>query len=123
MEPLETNYFKEYVRAFNELYTYPLSDIPNSSLPDSVYSVTHGNLCRYTKDLLDALVLFRNRFMEGQQHILEDIALLHALIEYEAAKKTYDYSQYENLKKLVSNLKKSYDAVCKLVETQDFTHL
>ncbi len=123
MNPTEKNYFKDYIRAFSNLSDYALSNRSQTPLRESVYWLTHGKLCQYTKDLLDALVGFRNRFEEGKPYILKDIAYMESLLESEKAKGPSDPSEYEEIKKLVSNLRETYDAVCNLVKSQDFTHL
>lgn len=122
MNPTDTNYYKEYAKAFQELYNFSLQNQSDSISSDELSRITHGELCRYTKDLLDALVVFRQSFLHGQRYILKEIGSLQALIESDDAKNTYDPRQFEVLKKLASNLKESYDSVCNLVERYDFNH-
>ncbi|MDE5880675.1 MAG: hypothetical protein K2H60_03000 [Muribaculaceae bacterium] len=120
------NFFKEYTQSFNNLYWYsPLGEdiaIPNEktlSLLEEIDRIMHGDLCRYTKDLLDALICFRNRFEDGKRYILRDIDELQHIVRIMEID-GIDPRINEEINCLVSKLKSSYENVCRFVQFLNF---
>ena len=111
---------KEFFDDFNKLYFDILEDQSHSSVSMELSRITHGNICRYTKDLLDALVGFRNRFEEGKPYILKDIILLKQLIVSPEMTSTYSPEQIDNLTQTINNLSDSYESICNFIKEQNF---
>ena len=114
---------KEFFQVFQNLYWFALDNKTNSPISEDLSRITHGNLCRYSKDLLDALVCLRNRFEQGKPYILNDIMRLNQILESPQLNNSFSQEQIEELTQLVSTLTESYESICNFAKAQDFNHL
>ena len=105
----DKKYFQDYMRSFQGLYSYSLSRKKDDLMAKELDKIMHGNLCRYTKDLLNALVCFRNSFEE--------------MLEESKFTSDWDPNELEVVKSLVLRLKDTYESICKIISEQDFWHL
>lgn len=122
----DKKYFQDYMRSFQGLYSYSrysLSCKKDDLMAKELYRIMHGNLCRYTKDLLNALVCFRNSFEEGKPFIQSDISSLQEMLEESKFTSDWDPNELEVVKSLVLRLKDTYESICKIISAQDFWHL
>ena len=116
----EPNYLRDYLRSFQDLYNYALSNNSHNELSERLSAITHGNLCRYSKDLIDNLITFKQRFEHGKQFILEDISYLQDLLHSDFIKESSTPQQIESINSLLLKLQTAYNEVCSFVEKQDF---
>lgn len=114
---------KRFVTSFVELYDFSLSDNSHNCISEELRTITHGNLCRYSKDFLDALVCFRSRFEEGKPFILNDISRLESMVISKECTEFYDKEQLKTLVMAIACIKASYEDICRFIEEQDLSHL
>ena len=110
----------DFFHAFNRLYFDVLADKSNTEISMEFSRLTHGSICKYTKDLQDALLCFRNRFNEGKPYILKDITALKQLLASPQIENAYTPDQIESLTTVINKLSDSYESLCKFINEQNF---